>query len=135
MRIRVVLAVAALAFVLAPAARAATLPDLPGMGPAQKAVGGGATTTSASTPTTRAKRMTPTTTSASTSEASTTADAAKTIRSLPGGAALPVIGKVQSGLASARGAIPGPDGLVVLAALGSFAALGSLYLLRRLNRI
>ena len=50
MRFRVLFAVAAVAFVLAPAARAATLPDLPGMGPAQKAVGGKSAATSVSTP-------------------------------------------------------------------------------------
>ena len=129
MRFRAVFAVAALAFALAPA----TLPDLPGMGPAQKAVGGKTPSAPTSTPTTHANPALPTTRTAS-SRSPLTADAAKTIRNLPGTGVLPVIGKV-GGLTSAHGAIPGPDGLVVLAALGSFAALGSLYLLRRLNRI
>ncbi len=133
MRFRVLFAVAAVAFALAPAAHAATLPDLPGMGPAQKAVGGQPAATTVSTPTRRMNTATPTT---STSNANSlgAADAAKSIRGLPGAGVLPIIGKV-GGLASAHSTIPATDGLVVLAALGSFAALGSLYLLRRLNRI
>src|SRR5438067_12317004 len=99
MRFRVLFAVAAVAFVLAPAERAATLPDLPGMGPAQKAVGGKSAATSVSTPTSRTKPATPTTTTAS-AQSSVTADAAKTIRSLPGAGAIPVIGRV-GGLTSA----------------------------------
>ena len=82
MRFRVVFAVAALAFALAPAARAATLPDLPGMGPAQKAVGGNTPTASTSTPTTQAKPALPATRTAP-SQSASTADAAKSIRSLP----------------------------------------------------
>lgn len=134
MRFRVVLAVAALAVALAPAAHAATLPDLPGMGPAQKAVGGQSVATTASAPTSRTHRTPTVTANAASSSKTSTADAEKTIRNLPGGAALPVIGKV-GGLTSSHSAVPGTDTMVVLAALGSFAALGSLYLLRKLGRI
>jgi len=133
MRFRVVLAVAALAFAIAPVARAASLPDLPGMGPAQKAVGGNSVATTSSAPATRTKRTLPVTATSSSSQASVTDSGAKAIRNLPGAGALPVIGKAQR--TSARSAIPGQDTLVVLAALGSFAALAALYMLRRLNRI
>jgi hypothetical protein len=133
MRFRVVLAVAALAVALAPAAHAASLPDLPGMGTAQKAVGGQSTATT--TAPAVHKRTVPTTAASSSSQSPSTTDMAKTIRSLPGGSMLPVIGKVQGGLTSSHGTIPGMDTMVVLAALGSFAALGSLYLMRRLNRV
>jgi hypothetical protein len=134
MKVRVVLAIAAIALAVAPAARAASLPDLPGMGPAQKAVGGSATTTTA--PATRTKPAVPASVSAASSGSqASTAEAEKTIRGLPGAGAIPVIGNTQSKPASSHSTIPGMDNLVVLAAIGSFAALGSLYLLRRLNRI
>jgi hypothetical protein len=56
---------------------------------------------------------------------------------LPGGDVIPALsGRVNAGLSSAHSPLPaGPDGLVLLAALGSFAALGALYMLRRLGRI
>jgi hypothetical protein len=133
MRLRVCFAVAVLALAVAPAAGAATLPSLPGMGVAQKAVGTDTASTAQTTRITRTKRTPPTTSSASASSSDTSQAAAKTIRDLPGGGALPVIGKAQT--TSSHSALPGADSLLLLAALGSFTALGALYSLRRLGRI
>jgi Flp pilus assembly secretin CpaC len=141
MRLRVVLAVAALALALAPAAHAASLPDLPGMGPAAKAIGQHAQT--ADSTTAAPVRTTGSAPSgvASASGASTApaagvnAQLVKPITSLPGGGAIPVIGALRGATAASRGVVPGPDALVVIAALGSFAALTALYMLRRLNRV
>jgi hypothetical protein len=133
MRIRVAFAVAALALFAAPAAVASTLPDLPGMGTAQKATANQTIATpSAAKTSTVTTNATPVVQKAS-AAAGSTADLAKPIRSLPGGNLIPAIG--GSVKTSSRSALPGPDGLVVFAAIGSFAALGALYLLRRLGRI
>src|SRR5439155_6174562 len=108
----------------------------PGMGAAQKAVGGKEATPTAST-TSRAKPPLPVANASASSSSGSlnTADAAKSLGNLPGTGAIPVIGKMSGAMTSSRGAIPGADNLVVLAALGSFAALGALHMLRRLGRI
>jgi len=133
MRFRVVFAIATFAFVIAPVARAATLPDLPGMGPAQKAVSGHDVTTTSSAPSRpslpAAAKPATTTSSAQTS---ISPDAVNTIKSLPGEGAVPVISTLKT---SAHSPIAGQDTLVMIAALGSFAGLGALYMLRRLGRI
>ncbi len=138
MRSRIVLGVVAIVFVVTPVAHAQTLPDLPGMDAANRAVGGRSVTTSTSTKTAPAPKSavpsTPATTSDATGSVSTT-EAAKSLRNLPGTGAIPSLSGVQANLTTSRSVMPGPDGLVVFAALGSFAALGALYMLRRLGRI
>lgn len=134
MRFRVVLATALFVFALAPLAHAATLPDLPGMDAAKKAIGNRSATTS-STSSTPTRPSTPTGGSTvGTTSNSVGSDAAKAIRNLPGTGAVPVIERVDGGLSRSDSPIASPDSLLVLAAFGSFAALGSLCLLRRLGR-
>lgn len=138
MRLRIAFAVAVTALCAAPVARAASLPDLPGMATAQKATGGGTLATpSGGRAATPASAAQPAVKASASAPSATSADLAKPIRALPGGAVIPALsGRVSAGLSSSRTALPiGPDGLVVIAALGSFAALGALYLLRRLGRI
>jgi hypothetical protein len=126
MRTRIVLGLAAAALCLAPVARASTLPDLPGMGPAQKATGGttpalGEAKVTQNTPTTSDHRPLAQTTTGS-------KPASKPTLSLPGAGALPAVG---SGTFASEHSSPANAGLVVAAALGSLAALAWFYYLRR----
>ena len=136
MRSRVVLAIVAVAFVAAPVAHAATLPDMPGMGVAEDAVSGRASTTTTTKSAPAPKPAVPGTPTTSDAKPSTSlAEAAKSLSKLPGTGVIPSLSKASANLTSSRSVIPGPDALVMLAAFGSFAALGALYMLRRLGRI
>lgn len=130
MKIRASLLVAGLAVVplaWAAAAQAQELPDLPGMGAASKLVGGQATATDE----TDASQKDGTTQSVVTTEGAADSkaetDATPSLPDLPGLGMLPAI-KAEK----AKASLPvSGAGLEAWAALGTVAAVGGLYALRR----
>jgi hypothetical protein len=128
MRVAFVALVVGVLVLVGAASYATSLPDLPGMGSAQRAIEGktasGSRSGNAPAPTASAA---PAPQGGSQSSSSVKPSSAGSIMKLPGTGSIPAI----SDLASHRSALPRTDTLLLLAAIGTATALGMLWAVRR----
>ena len=130
-----VLTTIAFAFGLAPLAHAASFLDLPGMGTAQRAVPSASPAPAAPSQQSSNVRAPALPNSSVPKSPSTTTAQTLPLQSLPGAGVLPFLSGKLGAPSSSRSPLPSPDALLIVAAVGSFAALGALYTLRRIGRI
>ncbi len=129
MRVGIVAALVAFSALFGATSHAGSLPGLPGMGVAEKALEGrGGSSQSFSGPAPSASSA-PAPRGGTTSSSSVKPSAADSIMKLPGTGVIPAIAKATQAASHSR--LPSTDVLAVLAAIGSATALGMLWAVRR----